>query len=90
MFPNLFASTFPDGVLPEGRNSPYFYIQLYTPGKTDISPISDTSPLLPLEGQKFVQQIGGKFLYYRIATDRTMLSAATMICDNMAAPKEAT
>jgi hypothetical protein len=65
---------------------------LYTPpsyGSKTQQTYVDTSPSLPSEGVKRIQQIVGVFLYYARAVDPTMLTAITKLGSSQARPTEA-
>ena len=79
----------PDGP-PRGAKSPIRYVPPTFGAKTDLGATVDTSPPVPLESKKFIQQVAGVFLHYSRMIDATMIPAVRAISDNCANPTEHT
>jgi len=72
-------------------DSPLIYTPPHYGVKQQQSPTpDDSSPLLPEDMKKYVQQVVGVFLYYARAIDNTMLTAISKISSTQSAPTEDT
>ena len=72
------------------QDQPYQHVIPNYGAKTKISVGPDGTALLDKDGNKFVQQVTGTFLYYARAVDSTMLVALSLLASEQASPTQKT
>ena len=72
------------------QHQPYPHIKPNYGAKAQYTNSGDTSPALPKEGKKFIQEVIGTFLYYERCVDSTMLAALGSLATQHANPTKNT
>ena len=74
------------GTHPQYSPHPYYHTNWTKKGERQSATAPDTSPLFPPNEFKYIQRVGGTFLYYARALDNTMLTALNDIGSQQALP----
>jgi hypothetical protein len=71
------------------QHQPYPHVNPNYSTKAQFTVSSDSLPALPKEGEKFIQEVLGTFLYYARCVDSTMLATLGSLATQQANPTKA-